>query len=157
MIWTIAVGCFLAGAVAGALLLKIFRSNEVQVRELKQQLLRLSEEHENYKSSVHSHFSGTARLFGQLTDSYREVYRHMAEGAAELCPYYISASLMLSNETKSLLRDDQQRPYADAPASNEAISTADEARQSASEEADAPADYAARSDRSEAQPAALSE
>jgi uncharacterized membrane-anchored protein YhcB (DUF1043 family) len=106
MIWIVALGCFLAGAAAGALLFKIFRSDEAQVRDLKQQLQRLSEEHENYKSSVHSHFGNTARLFGQLTDSYREVYQHMAEGARQLCPDYISNQLTLNNETRTLLKDE---------------------------------------------------
>jgi uncharacterized membrane-anchored protein YhcB (DUF1043 family) len=110
MIWIVALGCFLAGAAAGALLFKIFRSDEAQVRDLKQQLQRLSEEHENYKSSVHSHFGNTARLFGQLTDSYREVYQHMAEGARQLCPDYISNQLTLNSDTKTLLKDDRQAP-----------------------------------------------
>lgn len=113
MIWIVALGCFLAGAAAGALLFKIFRSDEAQVRSLKQQLQKLSEEHENYKSNVHGHFSNTARLFGQLTDSYREVYQHMVEGARQLCPDYISNQLTLNKDAKTLLRD--ERPETDEP------------------------------------------
>lgn len=128
MIWIVALGCFLVGAAAGALLFKVFRSDEAQVRSLKQQLQKLSEEHENYKSNVHSHFGNTARLFGQLSDSYREVYQHMAEGARQLCPDYISNQLTLNSDVKSLLHDERPSPAPEIKAP--------------------PLDYAARTDSS---------
>jgi len=110
MIWIVALGCFLVGAAAGALLFKTFRSDEAQVRDLKKQLQQLSEEHENYKSHVHSHFGSTSRLFNQLSDSYRDVYQHMAEGARQLCPDYIASQLTQSSDAKILLRDDRAEP-----------------------------------------------
>ncbi|HWK53617.1 MAG TPA: DUF1043 family protein [Hyphomicrobiales bacterium] len=103
MSWILAIACFLVGAAVGALLFKLLRSDEAQVRELKQQLQRLSEEHEAYKSNVHTHFSNSARLLNALTDSYREVYTHMAEGARSLCPDYISSQLTLTGAGKGLL------------------------------------------------------
>ena len=101
--WLIGLGCLLTGAVIGAVLFKMLMSDEARVRELEEQLQTLSEEHESYKSHVHSHFSGSAQLLGKLTESYREVFLHMAEGARTLCPDYISSQMSLSAEAKTLL------------------------------------------------------
>ena len=106
MIWITAIACFVVGSAVGALLFKAFKSDEARVQSLKQQLQQLSEEHEAYKSSVNSHFGDSARLLTQLTDSYREVYLHMAEGARSLCPDYISSQLALSDNDKTLLNHD---------------------------------------------------
>ncbi|MDR0780924.1 MAG: YhcB family protein [Pseudomonadales bacterium] len=107
MIWIIALGCFLVGAAVGALLFRVFHSNEARIRELEQQLQQITEEHQNYKSSVNTHFGTTARLFSQLTGTYREVYQHLAEGACQLCPDYISNQLTFDNESKVLLSRDE--------------------------------------------------
>lgn len=115
MSWIIGISCFLIGAAAGALLFRTFRSDEARVKQLEQQLLALSEEHENYKSGVHSHFNGTARLLNEMTDSYRKVYLHMANGAQTLCPDYISSQLSLSNEARALLEREQEAPPPAAP------------------------------------------
>lgn len=101
--WLIGLGCLLTGAVIGAVLFKMLMSDEARVRELEEQLQTLSEEHENYKSHVHGHFSSSAQLLGKLTESYRDVFLHMAEGARTLCPDYISSQMNLSAEAKTLL------------------------------------------------------
>lgn len=46
--------------------------------ELKQEL-------ETYQASVSGHFQHSAELLQQMTEQYREIYTHMARGAAELC------------------------------------------------------------------------
>ena len=51
MSWIIGIICFLVGAAAGALLFRIFRSDEVRVKHLEAQLRQLAEEHENYKAA----------------------------------------------------------------------------------------------------------
>ncbi|MGA0806568.1 MAG: YhcB family protein [Pseudohongiellaceae bacterium] len=115
MSWIIGIICFLVGAAAGALLFRIFRSDEVRVKHLEAQLRQLAEEHENYKGSVHTHFSGTARLLNELTDNYRKVCLHMANSAQSLCPDYISSQLSLSNEAKALLDRDKDEDNQSAP------------------------------------------
>lgn len=102
MTWIIAIVCFLAGAAAGALLFKIYMSDEARVQALEAELQKLSDEHENYKTNVHTHFSNSARLLNEMTESYRNVYTHMANGAQSLCPDYISSQLTLGND-KDLL------------------------------------------------------
>jgi len=45
----------------------------------------LEAEHEKYHKQVDDHFVNTAVLLNGLTDQYRDVYRHIANGAGELC------------------------------------------------------------------------
>lgn len=115
MIWLVGLGCLLAGAVIGAVMFKVLLSDEAKVRELEEQLQTLSEEHEQYKSNVHNHFSNSAHLLGKLTDSYREVFLHMAEGALTLCPDYISSQMSLSTDTRSLLGGESGKSAPLAP------------------------------------------
>jgi uncharacterized protein len=103
MVWLIGFGCFVGGALVGALLYRLLLSDEVRIRQLEEQLHALNEEHESYKSNVHNHFSHSAQLLGQLTESYREVYTHMAEGARTLCPDHVSNQMNLGVDARSLL------------------------------------------------------
>src|SRR5690606_8589812 len=77
----------------------------VRVRQLEEKLAALQTEHEEYKQSVHNHFTTTARLFHNLTDSYRDVYNHLAGGAQALCPDNISNQLAMDGENRELLAD----------------------------------------------------
>jgi uncharacterized protein len=103
MIWLIGIGCFLGGAALGALLFKLLKSDEVRIDALEQQLQTLTNEHENDKNNVHAHFSSSAQLLNRLTESYKDVYVHMADGARSLCPDYISNQLSLNTDDKTLL------------------------------------------------------
>jgi uncharacterized membrane-anchored protein YhcB (DUF1043 family) len=115
MSFIIGITCFLIGAASGALLFRTFRSDEVRVKELEARLQSLGEEHENYRNSVHSHFNGSARLLNELTDSYRKVYLHLADGAQSLCPDYIASQLNLSSEARALLERDQETATPSTP------------------------------------------
>ncbi|MGR8948470.1 MAG: YhcB family protein [Gammaproteobacteria bacterium] len=46
----------------------------------------LAAEKEAYEEQVVDHFKTTADLLNEMTDKYRDVYRHMAEGAQKLAP-----------------------------------------------------------------------
>lgn len=102
MLWMVAFGCLLAGALIGAFLYKLLRSDETRVQQLEMQLQSLGDEYENYKKEVHGHFSDSAVLIGKLTDSYREVYQHMAHGARNLCPDHIAVQLTQLSPTDNL-------------------------------------------------------
>ena len=110
MIWLIGIGCFLGGAALGAVLFKMFRSDEVRIDALEQQLQSLTNEHENYKNNVHAHFSSSAQLLNRLTESYKDVYVHMADGARSLCPDYISKQLALNSDDRALLGSGSNTP-----------------------------------------------
>ena len=110
MIWLIGIGCFLGGAALGALLFKMLGSDEVRIDALEQQLQTLTNEHENYKNNVHAHFSSSAQLLNRLTESYKDVYVHMADGARLLCPDYISSQLTLNSDDRTLLGSGARTP-----------------------------------------------
>jgi len=42
---------------------------------------RIQQEYVDYKRDVSEHFSQSSRLFSQVTDQYRQLYLHMADGA----------------------------------------------------------------------------
>lgn len=103
MIWLTGIISFAVGMCAGAILFKQLKSDAAKVRELQAKLEKLQAEHEDYKQSVHTHFNTTAQLFHQLTDSYRDVYNHLAAGAHSLCPDNISSQLAPSEQNRELL------------------------------------------------------
>ncbi len=111
MAWLIGLIGFIIGLIVGAISYKLLKSDEAQVRALEEQLEKLHGEFESYKDNVHSHFNNSAELLTTLTESYREVYRHMAAGAQDLCPEYISDQLSHSARAQeSLTRDSFAEP-----------------------------------------------
>lgn len=52
------------------------------------------EELKNYRSEVTSHFQETAHKFNVLTENYRSIYEHMAQGAQNLCDNSDNPELM---------------------------------------------------------------
>ncbi len=46
----------------------------------------LATEKQQYEAEVVEHFKASADLLNEMTDKYRDVYRHMAEGAQKLVP-----------------------------------------------------------------------
>lgn len=70
----------LAGLVLGAgiiMLLQRKQGSGKTVRELQQ-------EHEAFREQVADHFVETANLVNRLTDSYKEVFDHLQDGAQSL-------------------------------------------------------------------------
>ena len=112
MIWLTGLLAFVIGLIVGAVVYKQFKSDEARVRQLEEQLESLEHEHENYKHDVHSHFNSTANLLVNLTDSYKDIYRHMAAGAQSLCPEYISEQLTHSAREQEALTHDT---FAETP------------------------------------------
>ena len=115
MTWLIGLISFVVGLLVGDVVYKQLKSDEAKVRMLEEQLENVEREFETYKDNVHSHFNNTATLLNSLTDSYREVYRHMAAGAQALCPEYISEQLSHSAQAQeSLTRDTFTEETGDA-------------------------------------------
>ena len=78
------------GAVVGLLVGLFFGRRSApgnqENRELEQKLDDAKANYERFEQRVNAHFSDTAGRLNALTDSYREVYEHIARGAADLCP-----------------------------------------------------------------------
>ncbi len=56
-----------------------------QTRELEDELQLAKASHERFEQRVNAHFADTASKLNALTDNYRDVYAHIASGAADLC------------------------------------------------------------------------
>lgn len=54
-------------------------------RDLTLKLDQVMQDKKAYEADVVEHFSETAKLLNNLTESYREVHNHLAQGAASLC------------------------------------------------------------------------
>lgn len=86
---TVLTICTLVGVAVGlglgALLAQRVSPSGQKRREAERDLDRALQEKKAYEDEVVEHFSNTAQLLNQLTDSYREVHNHLARGATELC------------------------------------------------------------------------
>jgi uncharacterized membrane-anchored protein YhcB (DUF1043 family) len=64
------------------------------VLELENQIRDIKDNHLTYKDNVSEHFSLTADLVQHMTESYREVYQHLASGAQDLCSNEVASKLL---------------------------------------------------------------
>lgn len=94
MIWLVAIGCFAIGVVMGVLVAGRLNGGPSRVKELEGQIHQLKENQREYKDSVSDHFGMTAELIQHLTESYREVYQHLASGAQDLCSSEVANKLL---------------------------------------------------------------
>lgn len=79
-IWIIGVVALALGALIGYLLGRSGNGSEQQ-----QALEDVQQELAAYKEKVASHFEETADLVTKMTESYRDVYKHLASSAQTLC------------------------------------------------------------------------
>lgn len=75
----------LTGLVVGLLVGRRQSPSEQRYRETERKLDQVLQEKKAYEDEVVEHFGETARLLNTLTDSYRDVHNHLANGAANLC------------------------------------------------------------------------
>ncbi len=74
------------GALIGFVIGWFSRSGSVRKGEQSaQSLAQSTKEMDDYRQQVTDHFEKTAMLVGQMTEQYRAVYDHLADGASSLC------------------------------------------------------------------------
>lgn len=94
MLWLTAFGCLAVGIAIGFVLAGRTTSNPEKISDLEQQLQELQRSHAHYREEVSEHFNMTAELVQQMTDSYKDVYQHLAIGARELCSGEVASKLL---------------------------------------------------------------
>lgn len=94
MIWLTAIACLAVGIVIGVVFSSRLNSSSSRVQELENQIRDLKDNHSAYKGNVGDHFSMTADLVQHMTESYREVYQHLASGAQDLCSNEVASKLL---------------------------------------------------------------
>jgi|SRR5690554_720899 len=95
MLWLTGIVCLAIGVAAGLL---ISRQGQFggpnKVSELEAQIEELRRSHSEYREQVSEHFNTSAELVQQMTESYRDVYQHLASGAQTLCSEDIASRLL---------------------------------------------------------------
>ncbi len=94
MVWLIGIGALAVGIAIGLVIATRLNASPSRIRELENQIRQLKDNHADYKDSVSSHFSMTAELVQHMTESYRDVYQHLASGAQDLCPSEVANKLL---------------------------------------------------------------
>ena len=94
MIWLTGIGCLALGVVLGVVFSKRNSGNSTRINELESQIIAIEERHEQYKGDVSEHFGVTSELVQQLTQSYRDVYQHLAMGAQDLCTTEVANKML---------------------------------------------------------------
>src|SRR5690606_14903003 len=93
MVWLSAIGCLAIGIVIGFLVAGRAKAAPAKLSDLDDQIEELQDSHTRYQEEVSSHLSMTAEVVQQMTDSYGDVYQHLATGAQELCSGEVADNL----------------------------------------------------------------
>jgi len=80
-----AVACLIAGLLLGILIGQRSSKDSQRYREVERKLDQVMQEKKAYEDQVVEHFGDTARLLNTLTESYKNVHSHLANGASMLC------------------------------------------------------------------------
>jgi len=81
----LAVACLITGLLLGMLIGQRSSKDSQRYREVERKLDQVMQEKKAYEDQVVEHFGDTARLLNTLTESYKNVHTHLADGAAALC------------------------------------------------------------------------
>src|SRR5690606_11690539 len=98
-LWLTGIGCLAIGICLGVIVASRMKSaNPSRVAMLEETVQQLQSQHEKYREHVGQHFDMTAELVQQMTESYRDVYQHLATGAQELCSGEVANKLLPASE-----------------------------------------------------------
>lgn len=93
LVFALIIGGGIGGVVGWYLALNARGDNKRKViMDLESQLDQAKQDRADYEAEVSDHFSQTADLLHKLTDDYRAVYTHLADGAEQLCGDRVSIS-----------------------------------------------------------------
>lgn len=110
--------CLLAGAGLGVLIAYALRA-KILGQDLEQRLHEAESSMQGYQRDVAEHFSQTSQLVNNLTNAYREVHEHLANGALKLATPAISREILdsannnLNSETKAYISEQRIEPPRD--------------------------------------------
>ncbi|MAO41693.1 MAG: hypothetical protein CMK70_16285 [Pseudohongiella sp.] len=116
MLWVTGIVCLAVGLVAGLLVgKKVQTGSPTRIAELEAQIQELQRSHADYREHVSSHFDTTAELVQQMTESYRDVYQHLATGAQQLCTEDVASKLLPAGEQTMFVSDADQNDTLEPP------------------------------------------
>lgn len=140
----IAIGSLTAGVIIGVVATYRFsNTSPVKVRQLEQQIEDLQQTHKAYRENVSTHFNTTAELIQQMTESYKDVYHHLASGAQTLCDHDVADKMLPAGERDRLFRE--ENPATEEPRKTDGDAHAHDRADEPHAEPEPPRDYADRS------------
>src|SRR5699024_6241977 len=111
--------------------------------------------HDEYREEVRDHFEQTSQIMSRMVDDYREMYRHMSEGAGKLANIHPEKVITPPPAPEAITAQDEADANTDTD-TNAAADTAvrsevaDDRRQAPEQKAEA-TDTAARQDKAAAE------
>ncbi len=84
-VWGTGIIAFAFGLVFGMGLAVLLFKGLGRSKKLQEEVNRLQQELDDYKGKVTEHFKQTSVLVQKMTDSYRDVYQHLASSSQQLC------------------------------------------------------------------------
>ncbi len=121
----VALGVGLGG---GLLLAGVFGSANKRARALEDEVDELKREQTEYKQQVNQHFKKTASLFQGMTEQYKAIYSHLAEGSEALCSERTSPPALdlpnkprLTDKPEPSVIDDKAESATDETGDQEAV------------------------------------
>lgn len=112
MVWVIGLVALAVGALFGYLLGRT-SDNAGKQQKLMDQLHEAQRELNEYKDQVNGHFEKTAQLVNTLTESYKAVHTHLAQGSEALCMGEHAPVKLEASETTARLNDESQPAEAE--------------------------------------------
>jgi uncharacterized membrane-anchored protein YhcB (DUF1043 family) len=83
--WVFGILVFSIGLALGCMATYLAVARYGRTRELQKELNQLKDHFTDYRDQVTRHFMRTSELVQEMTQSYRAVYEHLANGAQHLC------------------------------------------------------------------------
>jgi uncharacterized membrane-anchored protein YhcB (DUF1043 family) len=83
--WGFGILVFAIGLLLGCIATYLVFARNRRTRELQEELNQFKERFTDYRDQVTQHFMRTSELVQEMTQSYRAVYEHLANGAQRLC------------------------------------------------------------------------
>lgn len=120
-IWAIGLIAFAFGIAVGVGIAYVFFGSNRRTRELRAEMETLQQQFDDYRNQVGKHFLRTSELVQKMTDSYREVYEHLAGGSQALCQNPVSTPRLdipgapgLDEQREGSTRRSAAEEYSDA-------------------------------------------
>lgn len=85
MVFAITALAVVVGLVLGLLMGRRTSGGAKKYRDISLKLDQVMQDKKSYEAEVVEHFTETAKLLNGLTESYRDVHNHLAQGADKLC------------------------------------------------------------------------
>ncbi|RTE65934.1 DUF1043 family protein [Amphritea opalescens] len=107
-VWIIGIVALLAGALIGYLM---GRSGDTSSqKKLTNELNEAQRDLSDYKEKINGHFEKTAELVNNLTESYKQVHQHLAQGSETLCMGVHSPDKLNSDAKPQIEEQPQTEP-----------------------------------------------